>query len=385
MSINYNSTLQNNNAGLQTILNTINQLPEAGGGGTQATPVISVSSNGLITATAGTKSSTYQLAFQPAKTITPSTSSQVAVSSGYYTGGDITVAAVQTQTKTVTPSSTSQNVTPDSGKFLSKVTVSAIPSTYIQPSATKGATTYMPSTTDQTIAAGTYLTGMQTIKGDANFIESNIKNGITMFGKTGTYVGSGGSGGNTDIEDALVTRTISTYTNDRVKNIGIYAFFYNTRLTSVNFPACTHIENSAFNSCTSLTSVSFPVCKIIGNAAFQSCTRLTSVSFPVCTYIDEAAFQRCTSLTSVSFPACTYIAKYAFNCCYNLVSIYLRGSSVCKLSASYAFQSTPIGGYSASAGRYGSIFVPASLVDAYKTATNWTYFADRIVAMPDDY
>jgi hypothetical protein len=26
----------------------------------------------------------------------------------------------------------------------------------------------------------------------------------------------------------------------------------------------------------------------------------------------------------------------------------------------------------------GSIFVPASLVDAYKSATNWTYFKNRI-------
>lgn len=59
--------------------------------GEQATPEISVSSNGLITATAGTKSATHQLAFQPAKTITPTTTSQIAVSSGYYTGGDITV------------------------------------------------------------------------------------------------------------------------------------------------------------------------------------------------------------------------------------------------------------------------------------------------------
>ena len=55
-------------------------------------PSIDISSDGLITATAGTKSSTYQLAFAPAQTITPSTTSQIAVSSGHYTGGNITVA-----------------------------------------------------------------------------------------------------------------------------------------------------------------------------------------------------------------------------------------------------------------------------------------------------
>lgn len=101
MSNNYNSTLQSNNTDLQEVLQTL-QTKAAGG---QATPVISVSSNGLITATAGTKSSTHQLAFQAAKTITPTTASQIAVSSGYYTGGNITVASVPTQTKTATPTS----------------------------------------------------------------------------------------------------------------------------------------------------------------------------------------------------------------------------------------------------------------------------------------
>ena len=86
---NYNLTLQSNNTDLQAILNQINELPEAV---EQATPIISVSSNGLITATAGTKSATKQLAFQAAKTITPTTTSQIAVSGGYYTGGNVMVA-----------------------------------------------------------------------------------------------------------------------------------------------------------------------------------------------------------------------------------------------------------------------------------------------------
>lgn len=99
---------------------TVNAMPTA----TQATPSISVSSAGLITASAtqaagyvstGTKSATKQLTVQAAKTITPTTSDQTAVASGRYTTGAITV------------------------------------------------------------------------KGDANLVAGNIKSGVSIFGVNGTY------------------------------------------------------------------------------------------------------------------------------------------------------------------------------------------------------
>lgn len=61
---------------------------------------------------------------------------------------------------------------------------------------TKAAATITPSTINQTIASGTYLTGTQTISGDANLIASNIKSGVPIFGVTGTYEGSGGGASN---------------------------------------------------------------------------------------------------------------------------------------------------------------------------------------------
>lgn len=90
------------------------------------------------------------------------------------------------QSKTVSPSVSSQNITPDTGyDGLSSVTVNAI-------SPTKVAQTYTPGTTNQTIAAGRWLIGTQTIKGDANLVANNIKSGVSIFGVTGNYVGEGG-------------------------------------------------------------------------------------------------------------------------------------------------------------------------------------------------
>ena len=202
---------------------------EAMAGVTQATPDITVSEAGLITASAtqsagyvsaGTKSATKQLTTQAAKTITPSSSSQTAVAKGVYTTGAVTVAAVPTETKTATPSTSAQDITPSSGKFLSKVTVNAMASGAMSDISvsssglitsqigtsgylasgtkktkqltTKGATTITPSTTNQTVASGTYLTGTLTVAGDANLVPEKIAAGETIFGKVGTYDNSHG-------------------------------------------------------------------------------------------------------------------------------------------------------------------------------------------------
>jgi len=61
--------------------------------------------------------------------------------------------------------------------------------------ASQGAQTITPGTANKTIAAGKYLSGKQTIKGDANLVAGNIKSGVSIFGVAGSYEGSGGSGG----------------------------------------------------------------------------------------------------------------------------------------------------------------------------------------------
>jgi hypothetical protein len=53
----------------------------------------------------------------------------------------------------------------------------------------KGASTITPGTADQTVAAGTYLSGALTVKGDANFTEENIADGVSMWGKVGKHKG----------------------------------------------------------------------------------------------------------------------------------------------------------------------------------------------------
>ena len=119
------------------------------------TPDISVSSDGLIAASVSnpkgyqagstTKTATQQLTTKGATTITPSSASQIAVNSGVYTTGKITVSAVPTETKKITANGT---YSPSTGKYFSSVEVAIAGDT-----PTYQSKTISPSTSVQTVTA----------------------------------------------------------------------------------------------------------------------------------------------------------------------------------------------------------------------------------------
>lgn len=135
-------------------------------------------------------------------------STQVDMQGGFVTGG---ASGASLQSKTVNPSESAQTIKADYGyDGLSQVTVNAVSRTYVGSGVTKkSAATYTPKTSDQSIAASQYLSGAQTIKGDANLVAGNIKSGVSIFGVTGTYAGGGSSGGsgNNNVEAYAVTNT----------------------------------------------------------------------------------------------------------------------------------------------------------------------------------
>ena len=148
------------------------------------------------------------------KNVTAGTSTKVVTPSDGKTIKKVTVNPTPSQSKTVTPSASQQTVSPDSGKLLSQVIVEAMPSGALSDIAvssaglitaqvgtsgylasgtkktkqltTQAAKTWTPGTSDQTISSGRYLTGKQTIKGDADLIAENIRKGIDIFGVLGT-------------------------------------------------------------------------------------------------------------------------------------------------------------------------------------------------------
>ena len=221
-----------------------------------------------------------------------------------------------------------------------------------------------------------------------SFTEGTIE--IINLDNSASFVASSAFDGN---------KTIQTVNLPYATIVRNYAFRSCTSLTQVNLPMCSYISGSAFYGCTSLTQVSLPMCSYIGIRAFQSCISLTQVSLPMCSYIGSSAFYTCWDISQVSLPMCSYIGNNAFWQCHPLAQVSLpmcsyigsnafRGctslsiitigySNICSLNASSTFYNTKI------TSSTGSIYVPTSLVDSYKSAKNWSYFSTQIFPIPE--
>ena len=110
-----------------------------------------------------------------------------------------------------------------------------------------------------------------------------------------------------------------------VTNIGNYAFYNCSYLTSVTIPnSVLSIGSEAFNGCSSLTSITIPKSVTsIEDHAFNGCYGLTYVTIPnSVTSIKDCAFAFCSALTSIFIPnSVTYISNSAFSSCSGLTSI----------------------------------------------------------------
>ena len=251
----------------------------------------------------------------------------------------------------------------------------------------------------------------------AGLTEYTIPNSVTSIGK---YVFENCSITNITIPDSVTSIDkyafyyCSGVTNVTIGNgvttIGEKAFYHCSNLTSVTIGnSVTSIGNDAFGTCSKLTNVYITDiaawCNIsfssstsnpldyagnlylnnelvtdltipdsvtsIGSFAFYNCISLKSIIIPnSVTSIGGGAFRDCKSLTSVTIPnSVTSIGERAFYECYNLTSVYCKPAT------------PPTGGndmfYNNALGR--KIYVPMESVEAYKSASYWSYYENSIV------
>ena len=154
-------------------------------------------------------------------------------------------------------------------------------------------------------------------------------------------------------EDALLTGEITTYTNDRitkVRNQGLANF---ENLESVTLSNVIEIgeEGLAYNP--NLYDVQIRNAKTLGMSCFRDCYSLSEIYLDSVDAIPAQCFYDCESLMTIHLPSSTKLVTLA---------------SVDALAGT------------AIANGEGSIYVSMNMIDQYKTAANWSEYADRFVA-----
>ena len=184
-----------------------------------------------------------------------------------------------------------------------------------------------------------------------------------------------------DLSEAKIVEGGDCYYNDNYNNdyytsndvIGIYAFSYCSRLTSLTLPAgITEIDSSAFYGCSRLTSLTLPAgITKIGSWAFCNCSGLTSLTLPAgITSIGYSAFQGCSGLTSLTLPdGITEIVSFAFYGCSGLTSIYVYAEKVPNID-SHVFEGIDA--------KKCTVYVPMGTYDDYRHSIFGYYFENIV-------
>lgn len=179
-----------------------------------------------------------------------------------------------------------------------------------------------------------------------------------------------------DVLDSIINGSITELDNSTAARLGQYAFAYSENLRRVNLTGVKYSNTAAFTNCFALETLLLP--NLVGYtyqymAAY--CENLREVDIRQASYISNHTFHQCISLTSLDLHKAGTIASNAFNGATNLETLILRMDSVPSLTSANAFTDTKI-----EAGQ-GYIYVPAALIESYKTASNWSSFRTRFRAL----
>lgn len=195
------------------------------------------------------------------------------------------------------------------------------------------------------------------------------------------------SGGGADFS-GMIDGTVTAVSDADITDIRDYAFSECSALASVDLPAATEAGMSAFSECSALASVNLPEVTKLGQSCFQYCEALTEIVLPKLASIPNMCFYGCSKLKKVKANVATSVFN-AFQNCSALEVLDILGGSSWTFNANFGSTSLKSlviratdGVMNCGSSTYfnsqANIYVADALVESYKSATNWSQFADRI-------
>lgn len=186
-------------------------------------------------------------------------------------------------------------------------------------------------------------------------------------------------------EDLMLKRltdTMTEYISDKVTNVIDYGFASQTNLETISLPNCTVLGQQAFLNCYKLSILNLPKLTTIKNNTFRNCSSLTKfiTTETFDSRLDSSTFEGCSNLEKADFYHINNlgISSYALACS-KLKTLIIRNEDFVPSLNSNAF------GLSTTAMNTGEgcIYVPNTMVDAYKQAANWSKYSDQIFAIEE--
>ena len=175
--------------------------------------------------------------------------------------------------------------------------------------------------------------------------------------------------------EGLLTGNLTEFKSESLTELRSYAFCSCSKLTKIDIPNCTNIATQCFSSDLNLEKIEILKSgSMNGTSTFYNCTMLKKVILPL--FVSSSAsstFQNCGKLELIDINTIT-LSFQPFSGCNNLKTlIYRRTSGVNSISSISLLPSI--------FQKYGYLYVPESLLESYKKATNWVTIADRIIKL----
>lgn len=187
--------------------------------------------------------------------------------------------------------------------------------------------------------------------------------------------------GDDAVIDSIIDRTITEFKDNVITKVSPRVFQLCTALVEIDLPKATELGDFAFSNCKNLSRVNFPEVVKVGTNIFEG-THLVKLRMPSLTSAVGGmaqSFRAMKQLATIDLPIITSISGYAFYQCFELKNVILRNDSQLVIISDNAFMTYVTDKYNPNI----RIFVPRSMLEDYKVATNWVEYANQLFALED--